>query len=100
MSRPERPPNTGKIHFLAFLVRIGPQNGPADPLKSANREMRPQEAEPSEVTVVQKLPNANAVPMSQKFPTIGRWRRVTAKIKGLGGGGGGVKQLHLPPAKT
>ena len=41
---------------------------PPDPLKPVNRELRPQEAEPSEVVVLRKLRNENAVPMSQKIP--------------------------------
>ena len=37
---------------------------PPDPLKPVNGELRPKEAEPSEVSVVRKLGNA----MRQKFP--------------------------------
>ena len=64
----------GEIHFLAFLAGFGPQTGRQNFSKSpdtqnpVNRELRPQEAEPSEVATVRKLRNANALPMSQEFP--------------------------------
>ena len=78
---------------------FGPERGrefslsPPDPLKPVNREMRPQEAEPSEVAVVQKLRNGLPVPRSQKFP---KNSPVAASYgqKMLYGGGGAS---HLPP---
>ena len=54
---PFRAPN-GAAKFLQV---------PQTPQKPVNRELRPQEAGPSEVTTVRKLRNANALPMSQKF---------------------------------
>ena len=41
---------------------------PPDPHKPVNHGLRPQEAEPSKIADIRKLRNANAVPMSQKFP--------------------------------
>ena len=68
------PQNWGNPPFWRFWPVFGPERGretslsPPDPLKLVNRELRPQEAEPSEGAVIQKLRNASAVPMSQKFP--------------------------------
>ena len=62
----------------AFLACSGP-----NPLKlpethknPPNRELRPQEAEPSKVQNIRKLCNTKAVPMALKNL---RWRRVTAE---------------------
>ena len=71
-------PQDRKIDFLAFLACFRAANGAArggeisisspDTQKPLNRELRPQEAEPSEAAVGGQLRNANTVPMIQKFP--------------------------------
>ena len=76
------PPRPGASAFSGFLARFGPWAAakfPQTPKNPVNREVRPQEAEPSKVQNVLKLRNANAVPVGQKIPRNPRWRRVTAE---------------------
>ena len=67
--------------------------------------MRPQGAEPSEVAVVRKLRNADALPMMQKFPekspvapSYGQKKSSRGVRRGVRVRG--VKYLHLPPGQS
>ena len=104
--------------FGAFAPFLGPEQGCEiflslpDPLKPVNRELWPQQAEPSEVVVVQKLRNTNALPMSQKdpenppvAPSYGQKTALGGYVVGYGYGYrygygyGGLNICTSPPAK-
>ena len=91
------------------------QNGPQDrehpllgvfgPLRAPNRarEISPSPTSKSriaKVAVVRELRNANAVPMSQRFPEKSPLAPSHGQRASSEGGGGGGQHAHLPPAKT
>ena len=94
--------------FWRFCPVSGPKRGcesslsPPDPPKPVNRELRPQEAEPLEVAVAQKLRNAYAFPMGQNFPEnslVAPSYGQKPALEGGGGGGGGSTHAAPPPPK-
>ena len=70
---PRPAPKTGKLHFWAFLARVGPQTGsrnypPRPPKTSKSRVSRKTRVEPPNVVRLRKLRTATAVQLSQKLP--------------------------------